>query len=140
MRFLSIVLLFLALILETSLTTLPLVFITSLILMVVFRQSWVFAFAFIFGLFLDLMSFNSVGISSAYLVIFLFLVLLYQRKFEIATYYFVLGAALSGSLGYMILRRYADHLFLQGILSAIIGLVLFIFLTRVSYKFSNSKT
>jgi cell shape-determining protein MreD len=80
---------------------------------------------FIFGILLDLVSFKTLGISSIFFITFLFFVLLYQSKFEIATNTFVLVTSFLGSLGYLILIGYHDSLIFQAILSSIIGLLLF---------------
>jgi cell shape-determining protein MreD len=89
-----------------------------------------FVFAFFFGIFLDLVSFKTLGSSSSFFIIFLFLVLLYQRKFEIATNTFVFFASLLGSFGYLILLGYNNNIILQAILSSIIGLLLFKLIQR----------
>jgi hypothetical protein len=125
MKLLAFVLLIIALILEASLTTIPFVFLVLLCLLVLFKENWLFAFAFGFGLVLDLVSFKTPGLSSAFLVTFLFLVLLYQSKFEIATNAFIFFASLLGSFGYLVFLGYNNSLILQTILSSVIGLVLF---------------
>ena len=90
MKFLSIILLSAALLLETTLFTIPLVLISLLSLTVIYRENFLFLFSFIFGIFLDLILFKTIGSSSLFFTLFLFLVLLYQRKFEIKTASFVL--------------------------------------------------
>ncbi|MGA2967571.1 MAG: hypothetical protein ABSD69_00140 [Candidatus Levyibacteriota bacterium] len=125
MKFLAIILLLLALILEVSLTTIPFIFLVLLCLTVVLRANWLFIAAFIFGLLFDLLSFKALGISSSFFVIFLFLVLLYQSKFEITTGYFVLVTSFSGSLLFLFLQGYTNAIILQTILSVVIGLLLF---------------
>lgn len=125
MKFFAIVLLLLTLILEVSLTTIPLLFLVLLCLMVLFKENWLFALAFVFGLLFDLLSFKTIGISSAFFVLALFLVLLYQSKFEIATGYFVVIASFFGSLLFLIISGYTHLIIVQAILSSIIALVLF---------------
>src|ERR1035437_272195 len=125
MKFLALVLLLLALIFEVSLTTIPFIFLVSLCLIVIIKQSWLFAAAFVFGLLFDILSFKTIGSSSAFLVLFLFLVLLYQSKFEITTGYFVAIASFFGSFLFLFLQGYTHAIILQSILSAIIGLILF---------------
>src|ERR1035437_5132400 len=124
MKLLAFVLLTIALILEASLTTIPFVFLILLCLLILSRENWLFIFAFIFGLVLDLVSFKTLGLSSALFTIFLFLVLLYQSKFEIATNTFIFFASLLGSFGYLVFLGYNNSLILQTILSSVIGLVL----------------
>jgi cell shape-determining protein MreD len=125
MKLLAFTLLIIALILEASLTTIPFVFLVLLCLLVLLRENWLFVFAFAFGLVLDLVSFKTPGISSAFFVIFLFLVLLYQSKFEIATNAFIFFSSLLGSFAYLMILGYNNSLILQTILSSIIGLLLF---------------
>ncbi len=135
MKYLALVLLLLALVFEVSLTTLPFIFLVLLCLMVIFRGNWLFAVAFIFGLLFDLLSFKTVGISSLFLVLFLFLVLLYQSKFEITTVYFVAIASFLGSFLFLMLQGYTHSIILQSILSAIIGLLLFKLIQRINKLF-----
>jgi rod shape-determining protein MreD len=134
MKFLAVVLLLLALVLEASLTTLPLIFLVLLCLVVILRENWLFVLAFIFGLLFDLLSFKTLGVTSAFLVLFLFLVLLYQSKFEITTGYFMLIASFLGSLLFLFLQGYTRSIILESILSAIIGLLLF----KIIQKFTKS--
>lgn len=125
MKLLAFVLLIIALIFQASLTTIPFVFLILLCLLVLSRKNWLFIFAFSFGLVLDLVSFKTLGISSTFFIVFLFLALLYQSKFEIATNTFIFFASLLGSFGYLMLLGYNNNIILQAILSSIIGLLLF---------------
>lgn len=131
MKLISIILLIVALILESTLTTVPLIFLVLLCITVVFRENFVFVLAFIFGLLLDLMLFKVLGISSLFFVVSVFLALLYQRKFEIATNYFILGFSFIGSLGYLFILGYNNSIFLQAIISSLTGLLLFIVFKRI---------
>jgi cell shape-determining protein MreD len=134
MKYFALVLLLLALVFEVSLTTIPFIFLVLLCLLVIFRENWLFAMAFIFGLLFDFLSFKTVGISSLFLVLILFLVLLYQSKFEITTAYFVAIASFLGSLLFLMLQGYTHSIILQAILSSIIGLLLF----KLIQKFGKS--
>jgi cell shape-determining protein MreD len=134
MKFLAIILLLPALFLEVSVTTIPVIFLVLLCLTVILRANWLFVLAFVFGLLFDLLSFKTLGISSAFLTAFLFLVLLYQSKFEITTGYFVFTTSFVGSLLFLLLQGYSNAIILQAILSSIIGLLLF----KLIQKFSQS--
>jgi cell shape-determining protein MreD len=125
MKFLAVILLSIALILEASITTIPFVLLILLVFMAASKANWLFVLAFIFGILLDITAFKTLGISSAFFIIILFLILLYQSKFEIATNAFVLAVSFLGSLGYLILLGNSQSLFFQAILSSIIGLLLF---------------
>jgi cell shape-determining protein MreD len=98
--------------------------------MVASKGNWLFALAFVFGLLFDLLSFKTLGFSSALLILFLFLVLLYQSKFEITTGYFVAIASFLGSFSFLFLQGYTHLILFQAILSAIIGLLLFKLIQR----------
>lgn len=130
MKLFSIVLLSLALFLEASITTIPLVFLSLVSLMVIKRENWIFIYGFLFGVLLDLFSFKTLGVSSAFFVTFLFLILLYQRKFEIATNYFVLGVCFLGSFSFLFLLGFNNLIIVQSLISSFLGLLLFIILKR----------
>jgi|ERR1035437_5131136 cell shape-determining protein MreD len=133
MKLLSIVFLLLALILEVTLTTIPLLFLILLCLIVLFKEKWLFIAAFVLGALFDLLLLKTLGTTSAFLVLFLFLVLLYQSKFEIATGYFVIIASFFGSLLFLFISGYTHLIIIQAILSSIIALVLF----KSIQKFGN---
>lgn len=135
--FLSFILLFISLILESSITTIPLIFISLLCLTVVYKDNFPFFLAFVFGVFFDILSFKTLGASSLFFVAFLFLVLIYQRKFEIRTYPFILISSFLGSLFYLLLFSYHNLIILQSLLSAAIGLLVFRILLK--FKTQNSK-
>ena len=138
MRFISLILLFIALFLETSITTIPLVFLVLISATVISKEPFMFLYAFLFGLLLDLVNFNPVGASSIFFVFFLFLLLMYQRRFEIATGYFVLIAAFLGSLLYVLLFSPSGFLFLEALVSAIIALGLFGLLRKTNKALDNN--
>jgi cell shape-determining protein MreD len=141
MKYFALLLLLLALVFEVSLTTIPFVFLVLLCLMVIFRGNWLFAVAFIFGLLFDFLSFRTVGISSSFLVLVLFLVLLYQSKFEITTAYFVAIASFLGSLLFLMLQGYTHLIFVQAIVSSVLAVGLFELLKRIignKFLISNS--
>ena len=129
-KFLAFAFLLLALVLEVSLTTIPFIFLALLCLIIIFKANWLFMAAFIFGLLFDLLSFKTLGITSVFLVVFLFLVLLYQSKFEIATGYFVAIASFLGSFLFLFLQGYTHLIIIQAVLSSIIGLLMFKLIQR----------
>src|SRR6266700_5012533 len=97
--FLTILLLMLTII-EGTITTLPLVLIFLLLLAIRRRDEVVFVVAFISGLVLDILRLHTVGGTSLFLLCFLFLVLLYERKYEIDSLPFVILAAFVGTVGF----------------------------------------
>lgn len=132
MKFLALIFLSIALILEASLTTIPFVFLVLLVFMVLSKGNWLFGFGFIFGILLDLVSFRTLGISSVFFVLYLFLIIIYQSKFEIETAFFVLVSAFLGSFIYLFITGVNESLIIQAVLSAGFGLGLFVVLKRLN--------
>lgn len=118
--------LLLAIILEGSLTFLPLVFLVLLVVAVKERQSWIFFLAFFAGIILDVFYLKTVGTTSIFFLSFLFLLLLYQRKFEIATYPFIAVSSFLGSFIFMIILGISTP-FMEALVSVFIGLLMFKF-------------
>ncbi|MFH1833370.1 MAG: hypothetical protein ABH816_04410 [Candidatus Levyibacteriota bacterium] len=103
---------------------------------VFFRKSWVFFLALGLGLFLDLAMIRPLGYTSLILVIFAFVLFLYERKFETQTATFVFISTFLGSLIYLILFE-NNNILIQAFISAIFGVFAF-YLVRKS-KFKNQK-
>ena len=116
--------------LEITVTTLPLVFLILLSVAVISKKEWIFALAFILGLILDVFSFKLIGASSIFFLVFIFLVFMYQKKFEIATKPFIFLASFLGSLAFLLLFSFSSLIIVEAILSAIIGTVIFSLLQR----------
>ena len=129
MKLAATIILLLSLFLESSVTTLPLVFLALLCLAVLTRKEWIFVIAFIAGVLLDAFSFRALGQSSLYFIIYIFLVFLYERKFEISTKYFIFIASFLGSFGFLIIFSY-NNLVLQSLVSSIIAVSVFSILSR----------
>lgn len=121
-----ILILLLAIILEGSLTFLPLVFLVLLVLAVKERESRIFFLAFFAGIILDVFYLKTVGTTSIFFLSFLFLLLLYQRKFEIATYPFLAVSSFLGSFIFMIILG-INTPFMEALVSVFIGLLMFKF-------------
>jgi|SRR5216683_5219682 len=135
MVFFFLFLLIVATFLEGTVTTLPLVFICLLCLTIFMRNLFLFIFAFLVGIFLDVFALRAIGETSIFLLFIVFLMLLYQRKYEINSYPFVLIASFLGSLVYLLLFSY-QHVLWQSILSSIIAVILFGIFRYVYIKFS----
>lgn len=123
MWFILIFILIFAVVLET-ITTLPLVLIVLLYLAIIFKRPMLFALAFFSGLFLDLFLLRILGQSSLFFIVFLIIVLLYERKFEIKTKPFVFLSTFVGTLFYLLLSNY-DYVFAQALVSSVIAVLLF---------------
>jgi cell shape-determining protein MreD len=122
-----LILLSLAVLLEGSITTLPLTLVCLLCLTIIKRDDKVFIAAFIAGLFLDIFALRQVGGTSIFFLLFVFLLLLYQRKYEIYSTPFVLVATFMGSALFLFTFGYGNVLG-QAVLSTLIAGVLFSFI------------
>lgn len=134
----SIITLLLFTLLETTVTTIPLILVIILIMAVVSKKSWIFPVAFIIGILSDLFLFNTMGKTSLFYVIFLFIILSYDRKFEIRTVHFVLISSFAGSLFYLIFYG-NKNIVLQSFLSSVIAAILFLAVKRIMKFDSESK-
>ncbi len=124
-QYLIIVLLFIiGLLLEGIITTVPLVTVLLLVFYAIFRKKWVYPAAIILGIGLDFFAMRQIGISSAFFVLFLFLIIVYEQKFEIATIPFLMFASFFGSFAFLML---IDHkpFFLQAGASSFLTLILY---------------
>lgn len=124
MFFFLIVSLFIAVLLEGSVTTLPLVLIVLLCLTIVRRDAIVFSLAFIAGIFLDIVTVQTIGRSSLFFTVMVFLILLYQRKYEINSYPFVFFACLVGSFVFLFMMG-IGNIIGQAIVSGALAVILF---------------
>ncbi len=131
MKLAATIIFLLSFLLEISVTTLPLVFLTLLCLAILTRKEWIFVIAFIAGVVLDALSFRLLSQSSLYFIGYIFLVFLYQRKFEIATKHFVFIASFLGSLGYLLLFSYGNSIVLQSLISSAIAVSIFTLLQKL---------
>src|SRR3989344_9065630 len=120
------ILFFLFLIIFSTLTTIPLSVAILVVSTVIFRKPWVFFAAFLLGFFLDLTLIRPLGYTSLMFAIFVFLIWLYERKFETQTLAFVFLSTFLGSLIYLMIFGYNNILF-QSFINALIGVLLFKF-------------
>jgi len=121
--FLIFLLLF-SIILEGTITALPLVLICLICMTIVLRDSSIFLLAFLAGILLDAFALRSLGGTSIFLLFMVFLILLYQRKYEINTYPFVLIASFVGSFLYLRIFGYNEAL-LFAFVSTVVAVLLF---------------
>src|SRR5262245_36757173 len=78
--------------LQGSVTTIPLLLGLLLVWYCLTQEKWIFIVAFFSGIFLDVFLVRQIGVSSLFFLVVLYLLFLYQRKFEISSYYFILFA------------------------------------------------
>jgi len=124
MIFLLIPLLALALFLEGTVTTLPLVFVCLFCYGILKKTPAIFSIAFLAGLILDVFTLHRIGASSLFLLVFFYLALLYQKKYEINSYPFVVVSSFVGAWLYLMVFGYGIAIFQAGI-SCIIAVCLF---------------
>lgn len=127
--------LLIALLLEGTVTTLPLVLIVLLCWTSIRRDANVFSVAFFAGIMLDIVALHTIGQSSLFFTIMIFLVFLYQRKYEINSYPFVVFATFFGSLVFLFITGQGNW-FLQSFISAFFAFIIF-GLVRFFAKASN---
>ncbi|MBI2032787.1 MAG: rod shape-determining protein MreD [Candidatus Levybacteria bacterium] len=118
--FASLILVFI----ETVFLEIPLVFIFLLNVAITKPKSSIFLFSFLAGIALDVLSIRVLGTTSLFFLIFFFLLFLYEKKFEIRTFYSVFVFSLIGGILYAILFDYGNLLF-QGFISTVFSLVLY---------------
>jgi cell shape-determining protein MreD len=109
----------------SGITTIPFVISILTVCAVMTRKSWVFFFAFFMGLFLDLSLLRPLGYTSLALVMFVFIIWLYERKFEIRTYIFVFLVTFIGSVFYLMVFEY-NNVLLQSLVAAFSAIGLFV--------------
>ena len=119
-----------SLIFESTLIQIPLTLMGLIVFFIVKKHEDLFVIAFFLGLILDIMSFRQVGISSIFFVCILFLISLYERKYEIKTLPFVIISSAIGSLVYLLIDR-AQHIFLLVCANVFLALVCFFIATRL---------
>jgi cell shape-determining protein MreD len=117
-------LLIIAIFLEGTVTTLPLVLVCLLCLTIIRRDWVVFPAAFVAGLLLDTLLVHKVGGASIFFLLYVFLIFLYQRKYEINSYPFVFTASFFGSLLFLLVFGFSN-IFSQAVISSLIAVVLF---------------
>ena len=95
------IILFCSVLLESVVTSLPITLGALLLFYIFLRRNIVFLGAFTAGLCIDILRINDFGISSIFFIVFLSLVVLYERKFEIDSLPFIFFSIFIGSLGYI---------------------------------------
>lgn len=115
----------------SGITTIPLLVGLTAASAVIFKKSRVFLLALGLGLFADLISVRVLGYSSLMLTIFVFLIRLYERKFETQTIPFVFIATFLGSLIYLRIFDY-QNIFLQSLVNSFFAVLFFKFSIRNS--------
>jgi hypothetical protein len=134
MRWVSLFfLLFIAVLLESTVVSMPLVFIILLCGAVVFASPAIFFWAFFTGIVLDAMMLQILGARSLFLLLVLTVAFLYQRKFEIQRLRFILIFSFLGSLLYGWIFEY-DYVLMQAIIASVVAGGLFFVMQQVVHS------
>lgn len=124
MKFLFVFILALVLLLEGSIISLPLVLLFLIIDTVWRRSSHILLLAFLSGIILDIFLVRPIGLTSMYFLIAITGMILYQKKYELKSPFFVIPFSMGASIGYVILFPIPQP-FLQVIISTALAGVLF---------------
>lgn len=135
MKYLVYPFLIFLILLESSILTIPVVLLFLLFYAVFARSETVFLIAFVSGIFLDMLLLRPLGLTSVFFLSVVFLVLLYERKFEIGTVYFVTILSFLSSLFYFLLFPSA-YIFPQVVICVILSFAIFL----LSKRFIAPKT
>ncbi len=127
---------FLAVTLESTILNIPLVLILLLVLFVRNKTPEIFFLAFILGFLLDVLKLQRAGVSSIYFLITLFIIFLYDKKYEINTLRFVVIS--SGTVSIVHLSLFSNPSVLQIVFSIIIGVISYICIGYIN-KFKVTK-
>lgn len=136
--FLMVILLLLFVIIASGITTIPFSIGLLAVSTVLFQNSRVFFWALGFGLFLDLIMVRPLGYTSLILTIFVFLIRLYERKFETQTVAFVFISTFLGSLVYLIIFSY-NNILIQSLVNALLFVFMFRLMQNSKLKSQNFK-
>lgn len=128
------VVLFMAVLIEGGFTSLPLVLDALLIFYLIKKKQWLFPVAFLGGILLDIILLRTPGQSSLFFVVFLFILSLYEKKFEIQTIPFIFFSSFFASLAFLAIFGYS-FIFPQALVSSLVAVFLFKVLNGVkSYE------
>lgn len=136
-KFYFILLIVGAILLQGSIFAFPLVLMVLTLLYCSYRTEWIFLVAFASGILLDIFLVRPVGITSSFFLIFLFLIFLYQKKFEVTSPYFVFLSLFLGSFAYYIFFRNGS--FISSVVCSMGGAFLFFLLQKIR-KTEGKKT
>lgn len=103
------ILLLVSIFLESTLITIPLTLLIIIFAAVTVKNNDVFILAFLSGLLLDILTLGTIGLSSAFFILFVTLIFLYQKKFEISSLNFIALISFLGSVIYLFLTN-SNHL------------------------------
>jgi len=130
--------LILAILLEATVISIPIVLDVLLVYFILSKKSRLLIFAFVAGIILDILRIRVLGLTSIFFMVFILLVFLYEKKFEIATYPFVFFAAFLGGIWYLLLFGYG-YVLEQAVGGSMIAVLMFKGLSGSNIGIQNSK-
>ncbi len=110
---------------EGSITSIPLVLMCLITIAAHTKSSRVYVYALIAGSILDILTGRILGVTSLVLVILLFMIFLYQRKYEINSYIFIGFASFFFSFIFGFIFH-VSHMFMHVVISILFALTLFL--------------
>lgn len=116
---------------------LPLSLVFLLILYVYKKPGYIFAAAFFVGMLHDIFLFQPLGRTSLFLLFFLFLVVSYERKFELLTLPFIVFSSFLGSLLFLLLFQ-GKLLILQSLIATSVAVGLLVGIGYFRRKHSDT--
>jgi cell shape-determining protein MreD len=124
MKYLTLLSIFFLTILESTFLSFPFLFVGLLLSTLFIKTGAIFSFALVSGILLDLLAVRPLGATGLFFVVFLYLVQLYDRKYEITSVTFVGVASFLGCYFYFWVFGEHDILF-RSVISALITSILF---------------
>lgn len=118
--------------LEGVLTSIPILLCLLTVISIHEKSNKIFVLAFVSGVLLDVLRVDPVGLRSIFYTIFLFLIFLYERKFEIDSLPFVFFSSVIGSAAYLFIFHH-NMVFLSLLFSGGFSVILF-FVARIFQK------
>lgn len=136
MFILLIILLSISIFLEATFISIPLS-LSIILCLTIIAQEKALIISFLAGLLIDILSVHRLGSTSFLFLVFSFLIILYQRKYEINSYPFVLVSSFIGSVIYLFLLGRSSLII--AFLGSAFTLLLFILSKITILKTKNKK-
>lgn len=123
--------------LQVTITTLPLMLVVLLLFWIISRDTLIFLAAFFAGIVFDMLRLSEIGTTSLFFVLFLFVIVLYERKLEVETFPFVFFSSLLGAFVFLSFVE-GSHVIVQSILTALLSVFSFGLLVHFNTKKENT--
>lgn len=138
-QFFWILLLLFSLLLQATLTSFPLIVVVLLLWFVFSPSAFILVTVFVAGIVFDMLTVTPIGQTSVVLLVLLFGVYLYQRKFEADTIPFVFLTTTGASFLFVLLVGFGNA-FLQAILAGAVATGFFLLKLFFSQQMSKQKS